>query len=176
MENKTHYRKVFKSDHLGVADLEDFIEEKKRLVFTVKHVTQHLLIPGDKKSGVVVAGRRVSANIAHFVENIKPLVLNAGNSKIMKGFCNGSSFVEDWKNVVIELYVQDGVTFGKEITSGVRIKPNQPTLSKPELLPTNKKVWDHAITYLKGEGTVTGIKQKWSLSTANEQKLKDASI
>jgi len=29
MENKTHYRKVFKSDHLGVADLEDFIEEKK---------------------------------------------------------------------------------------------------------------------------------------------------
>ncbi len=27
-ENKTHYRKVFKSDHLGAADLEEMLEEK----------------------------------------------------------------------------------------------------------------------------------------------------
>ena len=35
-ENKTHYRKVFKSDHLGVPDLEDLVESKHNLIFTIK--------------------------------------------------------------------------------------------------------------------------------------------
>ena len=77
MENKTHYRKALKSDHLGIADLEDFIEEKKRLVFTVKEVKQYIIVQNDKNSGIVVAGRRINANIAYFKESIKPLVLNA---------------------------------------------------------------------------------------------------
>ena len=38
MSDKTHYRKVFKSDHLGSADLEEMLEEKKRLIFTVEKV------------------------------------------------------------------------------------------------------------------------------------------
>ena len=43
-ENKTHYRKVFKSDHLGVADLEEFLEEKRPLTFTIKEVKQEINI------------------------------------------------------------------------------------------------------------------------------------
>ena len=39
-ENKTHYRKVFKSYHLGVADLEDFMEAGSKLVFPISHVKQ----------------------------------------------------------------------------------------------------------------------------------------
>ncbi len=42
--DKTHYRKVFKSDHLGVADLEEYIEEGKSLNFTIKEVKQENLI------------------------------------------------------------------------------------------------------------------------------------
>lgn len=75
-ETKTHYRKVFKSDHLSVADLEDFIEAKRPLIFTIREVKQEI--------GVTVAGRKINANIAYFVEDIKPLVLNATNSKIVK--------------------------------------------------------------------------------------------
>ena len=168
MEAKTHYRKVFKSDHLGVADLEDLIEEKKRLVFTVREVKQEF--------GVSVAGRKGDHNIAYFKENIKPLVLNATNSKIMKSFNNGSPFVEDWSNTVIELYIDPNAKLKGELTGGVRIKPKQPTMSKPELKPENKKVWDAAVSYLKGNGTIEGIKAKYSISTANEQKLKDAAI
>ena len=81
-ETKTHYRKVFKSDHLGIADLEDFIEEKVQLIFTIKHVKQEI--------GVSVAGKKGNFNIAYFVEPIKPLVLNATNSKVVK-FLPGSS-------------------------------------------------------------------------------------
>ena len=87
MSNKTHYRKVFKSDHLGVADLEDLIEAGSSLVFKIKLVKQEY--------GVKVAGRKGDHNIAYFNEPIKPLVLNATNSKTLKGLCGGSAFVED---------------------------------------------------------------------------------
>ena len=65
--SKTHYRKVFKSDHLGVADLEDLVEAKSNLIFTIKQVKQEI--------GVRVAGRKGNHNIAYFNENIKPLWL-----------------------------------------------------------------------------------------------------
>lgn len=117
-EKKHHYRAVFKSDHLGSADLEDFIEQKKPLIFTIKEVKQEL--------NVSVAGKKGNHNIAYFVEPIKPLVLNATNSKVVKSFCGGSPFVEDWKNVPIELYIDENVKMKGETVSGVRIKPVQP--------------------------------------------------
>ena len=117
-ESKTHYRKVFKSDHLSIADLEDFIEEKKSLIFTIKEVKQEF--------DTVVAGKKINANIAYFKENIKPLVLNATNSKILKSFSNGSPFVEDWDNTLIELYIDSNVKMKGDIVGGVRIKPVQP--------------------------------------------------
>lgn len=119
---KTHYRKVFKSDHLGSADLEDFIEKNIPLIFTIKEVRQEL--------NVKVAGKKGNFNIAYFEEQIKPLVLNVTNSKIVKAFCNNSPFVEDWKNVRVELYIDDNVKMGSEIVGGVRIKPTQPIVLK----------------------------------------------
>jgi hypothetical protein len=35
-----NYRKVYKSDHLGVVDLEELIEQGKSLIFTIKEVKQ----------------------------------------------------------------------------------------------------------------------------------------
>ena len=78
MENKTHYRKVFKSDHLGVPDLEDLVEQGQKLIFTIREVKQEV--------NVSVAGRKGNHNIAYFKEQIKPLVLNATNAKIVKKF------------------------------------------------------------------------------------------
>jgi len=139
MENKTHYRKVFKSDHLGSADLEEMIEDKKILIFTIAHVTQHIIDPMVKGSGVNVAGRKVSANIAHFREDIKPMVLNATNSKVIKSFApNKSPFVDDWVNIRIELYIDYNVKLMKEIVGGVRIRPVQPKAKvKPVFTETN---------------------------------------
>jgi len=128
MESKTHYRKVFKSDHLGSADLEDFIEEKKRLVFTIKKVRQEY--------GVRVAGRKGDHNIAYFNEAIKPMVLNATNSKVIQKFA-GSPFVEDWNNIVVELYIDKNIKFGGDIVSGVRVRPTQPSNTKPTLNPSS---------------------------------------
>lgn len=121
METKTHYRKVLKSDHLGSADLEEMIEEGRSLIFTIDHVKQLYQTK--------VAGRKIDANIAYFKENIKPLVLNATNAKVLKGFA-GTPFIEMWKGIPIELYVDPTVKMKGEVVGGVRINPVMPKIQK----------------------------------------------
>ena len=164
--NKHHYRAVFKSDHLGVADLEEMLEQGRSLIFTVKEVVQYRMEDGNKKSGIVVAGKRISANIAYFEEPIKPMVLNATNSKIMKSFAKDkSSFVEDWNNKLIELYIDYGVKMRGEIVGGVKIRPTQPTLKKPELTPNHPR-WEEAKQAIK-DGKKAGVLKVYDISTEN---------
>lgn len=120
-QSKTHFRKVYKSDHLGVADLEDYLEEGRRLVFKIKEVKQEI--------GATVAGKKGNFNIAYFEENIKPLVLNATNASVLKAF-SGSSFVEDWKGLLIELYIDNTVKMKGDVVGGVRIVKKQPLVDK----------------------------------------------
>lgn len=161
MDNKTHYRKVFKSDHLGIADLEDLIEEGKRLVFTIKEVRQEY--------EAKVAGKKIDANIAYFKEPIKPMVLNATNAKVVKEF-SGSPFVEDWKNIPIELYIDKNVKMKGEIVGGVRIKPTKPSIKKPELTPTHSK-WEDAKKAVKNGSTIESIRKHWDISDQNFKLL-----
>lgn len=163
-ESKTHYRKVFKSDHLGSADLEEMIEDKKRLVFTIEKVLQYIKTD-DKNSGVSVAGKRISANIA-YLKGAKPFVLNATNSKTMAKI-TGSKHVEDWSGTVIELYIDSSVKMGKETVGGVRIKPKAATPVKPVLTPDNKN-WDKAKTAVTtGEADLDSIRENWEITQEN---------
>lgn len=170
--DKTHYRKALKSDHLGIADLEEYTEEGKRLVFTIREVKQYILKDGDRNSGISVAGKRISANIAYFKEPIKPLVLNATNSRIIRAFNGNSPFIEDWSNTLVELYIDSSIKMKGEVVGGVRIKPKQPVLAKPELLPNTGK-WNDAVTFLKNNGDIANIKKHYTLSANNEKTLKD---
>jgi hypothetical protein len=166
METKTHYRKVFKSEHLGSADLEEMLEEKKKLVFTIKHVVQYNLVPNDRKSGVSVAGKRIGANIAFFTDKTKPLVLNATNSKIMAKL-TGSKFVEEWRDVTIELYINSNVRFGNDTVSGVRIKDKFPVLEKHELTP-DSRFWAKAQERaLAKEATFESLNENYTITQAN---------
>ena len=136
---KTHYRKVFKSDHLSSYDLEDFIDKGRPLEFTIKEVIQEI--------GTRVAGKKIDANIVYFIEPIKPLCLNATNSKLISKIAN-SPFIENWKNITIELYIQKGISFGKEIMQGIRIKPEPPKAITPDEIK-NIKESVHKISDLK---------------------------
>jgi hypothetical protein len=157
-ESKTHYRKVYKSDHLGVADLEDFNEEGRDLIFTIVQVKQEY----DKS----VAGRKGDYNIAYFKEDIKPLVLNATNSKVVKSFAKGSSFVEDWKNITIQLYIDATVKMKGEVVGGVRISPRQPQVKKPTFI---KEMFEKA---KNANATIDKIKKTYLVSTEIEAEYK----
>jgi hypothetical protein len=158
MSNKHHFRKVYKSDHLGVADLEDYLEAGVTLEFTIKEVKQ--------EKGVVVAGKRGDYNIAYFTTDkgrIKPLVLNVTNAKIVKSFCKNSSFVEDWNNVKVELYIDEAVRMKGQVVGGVRINPVQPK-ERPVFLETKFE------SALKANATIESIKKNWDVSPVIEKK------
>jgi len=160
-EKKHHYRNVFKSDHLGSADLEDLIEQGSNLCFTIREVKQEF--------GAKVAGKKGDFNIAYFVEPIKPLVLNATNSKIIRSFAGNNSFVENWKNIAIELYIDENVravTGG--ITQGVRIRPIQPRIKVKQDFIVD--MFDRA----KNAGaTIEKIKTTYNVTPEIEKKYND---
>lgn len=162
METKTHYRKVFKSDHLGSADLEEYIEEGKPLIFTISHVKQEL--------GAKVAGKKIDANIAYletpkgWKENVKPLVLNATNSKQVAKFAN-SKFVEDWSGITIELYIDHAVKMKGETVGGVRIKPQMPTIHKRDFAKE-----------IVSCDTVANLQKLWVQMSENEQSIYAKSV
>lgn len=165
MANKTHYRKVFKSDHLGVADLEDFLEEGKNLIFTIKYVRQ--------EQGAKVAGRKIDANIAYFNEPIKPLVLNATNSKTMRQL-TGSCFVEDWQNVTVGLYIDTKAQLKGQTVGGVRINPNPVQQTKPQLTPENSAQWENAKNAFIRDGNFDKVLARVEMSSKHmEQMMKE---
>ncbi len=141
MSGLTHYRKVFKSDHLSTADLEEFQESGSNLMFTIAHVRQ--------ERGAKVAGRKIDANIAYFSENIKPLVLNATNSKTLSKL-SGSCFVENWQGIPVQLFIEHTAMLKGEVVGGVRISK---TKIKPrELIKRDSPKWKNAITAYKRDG------------------------
>lgn len=155
----SNWRKVYKSDHLGAIDLDDLMSQGASLIFTIKEVKQEF--------GAKVAGKKGDFNIAYFKENIKPLVLNATNARIIRGFAS-SGDVENWVNIPVELYVDRNVkSVGGGITEGVRIKPIQPKINvkqKP-LFISDKFESCHS----KGV-TVEQIKDVYELSPELEQQ------
>lgn len=162
-EKKTHYRKVFKSDHLGQADIEDYTETGSNLVFTIAYVRQEF--------GVMVAGRKGDHNIAYFVEKIKPMVLNATNSKIVRGFAGGSPFVEDWKNIPVQFYIDPNVKMKGEKVGGVRISPIQPQLTKKVITPETTALWNNAKNAYKRDGNLVAVLERCDMSPDDQLKL-----
>jgi len=161
-ENKTHYRKVFKSDHLGVADLEDFKEAGSNLIFTISHVKQ--------EQGAKVAGKTIDANIAYFNEKIKPLVLNATNSKTMRTL-TGSCFVEDWCNIPVMLYIDKTAALKGQVVGGVRISPNAVQKKKKEVTPTDSAMWAKVKAAYMRDGNFNSALEKVEISEANMQLM-----
>jgi len=160
-QNKTHFRKVFKSDHLGCADLEDFVEQKHNLIFNIKHVRQEY--------GTKVAGKKIDANIAYFAEGIKPLVLNATNSNAMKGLTN-SSFVEDWVNVPVQLYIDSNVRMKGQTVGGVRISHQAPR-QRQLVEPKNVQMWERAKTAFKRDGNLSAVLASADMSDQHQTLL-----
>lgn len=151
----TNYRNVYKSDHLGVIDLEEMIEGGQPLVFTIKEVKQ--------ERGAKVAGNKIDANIAYFEGNVKPLVLNSTNAKTLKTLSK-SAYIENWKGLTIELYIDTTVKMKGEQVGGVRIKPILLNKPKPVFTEANFEKAKQA------NATIDVIKQRYDITAEVEQK------
>jgi len=160
---KTHWKKVFNSDYLGSCDLDD----GRDLKLKIKHVTVQEIKGTDSK--------KQDRNVATFTDTtIKPMILNATNCKVIKKFAK-SAYIDDWNNIAIQVYIKDDIKAFGETVDGLRIRTVQPTLTKPDLIP-GTPVWDNAIKFLKGNGTMAKAKASYSITPANEELLKEAVI
>jgi hypothetical protein len=164
-EDKTHYRKAFDSPYLSSADVVEPI------VLTVSHV--RLEIDHTKKTKDLF-------NTAYFVEKeirrgekLKPMILNATNSKTMRGLTN-SAFIDDWNNVRVTIYVDPGVRLGKETVEGLRISPHAPEAAKMTLTPKLVKAWANSVAAAKRDGNLDAVLERVEMSSEHQAELRAA--
>lgn len=159
-DSKTHFRKAFDSPYLSSADIVE------PTVLTVAYVA---LEPDHTKK------TKDLFNTAHFAEKeirpgekLKPMILNASNSKTMRGL-TGSAFLEDWKDVRITVYVDSNVRFGKETVEGLRISPQSP--KRVSLTPASAKAWASAKAAYKRDGNLEAVLARMSMSEEHRLQL-----
>lgn len=160
MTDKTHYRKAFDSPYLSSADIVE------PTVLTVKYVA----LESDKTKKT-----KDMFNTAHFVEReirkgepLKPMILNATNSKTMKALTN-TPYLDDWKDVRITVYVDHSVRFGKETVEGLRISPHAP--ERKYLEPSNVKAWENAKAAYKRDGNLDAVLARVAMTEEHQQQL-----
>jgi hypothetical protein len=158
--DKTHFRKAFDSPYLSSADI---VEP------TVLTISRVKLEPDRTKK------TKDQFNTAHFAERelrpgeaLKPMILNASNSKTMRGL-TGSAFLEDWIDIQVTIYVDHNVRFGKETVEGLRISPHKP--EKKRLTPDNKKAWENAKAAYKRDGNLGSVLARVDMSEDDRVRL-----
>jgi hypothetical protein len=157
-QEKTHYRKAFNSPYLSSADIVE------PTVLTIKNV----VLSGDKTKKT-----KDVFNTAHFVERelrkgepLKPMILNAHNSKILKDM-SGSPFIDDWLNIPVTIYVDYNVRFGRDTVEGLRISTERPVLKKPELTPSDSEKWSRAVQSYKKYNSLEKVLAVMNISQEN---------
>lgn len=158
---KTHYRKAFNSPYLSSADITE------PTVLTIMRV----VLEGDKTKKT-----KDVFNTSYFVEKeircgepLKPMILNATNSKTVKGL-TGSAFLEDWINVAVTIYVDANVRFGKETMEGLRISPIAP--KKMQFIEPGTRAWENAKAAFVRDGNLDSVLARVGITEENQAKLK----
>lgn len=159
---KTHWKKAFNKDYLGSHDL----DEGKDLNAVINHV--------EVRKVKNTQGEESSKNIAILQGQLKPMILNVTNCKIIKKFA-GSNYIEDWGDIPIIIYIARVQAFGEEVEA-LRIRDRQPVIQKPKLTPDHEK-WPAAVDYLRKEGaTMTKILEGWDVLPEDQAKLQEDAI
>lgn len=156
LENKTHYRKAFKSPYLSSADIVG------EMVLTIARVD----LKGDETNKT-----QNKFNTASFVESeirpgekLKPMILNATNSKMMHKITE-SHFIEDWKNVQVVIYVDHNVKHMGDIVEGLRIKQAP---QRQEITPQSSQ-WENAKNAYKRDGNFNAVLKRADMSQENQE-------
>jgi len=101
------------------------ISELKESKYLAKHDVEPSMtvtIKGLTRENLAMEGKEPDFKyIIHFVEEIKPMVLNQTNGKLI-AYVLKSDETDDWKGKQIILWNDPTVSFGSEMTGGIRVK------------------------------------------------------
>jgi hypothetical protein len=161
MSSKTHYRKAFDSPYLSAADI---VEPTVLTIREVKLESDRTKKTKDKFNTAYFAEKEIRPG-----EALKPMILNATNSKTMKALTT-SPFIDDWQNVRVTVYVDHAVKFGKEQVEGLRISP-QPPAVKSQLTPAKTKAWANAKAAYMRDGNLDAVLARADMSEEHQAQL-----
>ena len=111
-ETLTHWKKLTNPDYLGAYAL----EPGQELILTIKSVSNETVTGTD--------GKKETCSVMRFAENVKPMILNATNSKTITKLLK-TPYIEKWTGRKIQIYVESVKAFG-EVVDALRIRPFLP--------------------------------------------------
>ena len=123
----THWKKLTNPDYLGAYAL----EPGQDLVVTIKSVANEVVTGAD--------GKRETCSVMRFVENVKPMVLNATNSKTITKLLK-TPYIEQWTGRKIQIYVETGVKAFGDVVDALRIRPFLPVERELKCADCGKKI------------------------------------
>lgn len=162
--SQTHWKAILKKDslYLGAWDLSDGDGGYTEHTLTIDHVTQEK-VPGTD-------GTERVCPVGYFRENIKPMVLNKTNCKIIAKLYN-EPHIEGWSGKSVTIYVNPKVRAFGETTEGLRVRPVVPQKQKPNLSPAHPK-WVQAVNSLAtGSVSMKWIHDNFAITSENEKLL-----
>jgi hypothetical protein len=111
-QSKTHWKKQHNYNYLGSYSL----VPGNDMVLTIRELKP------EEITGV--NGKKENGFVCYFSENVKPMILNKTNCKIIEKVY-GSPYIEDWVGKKIQLYVTQVSAFGTQ-TDALRIRAQIP--------------------------------------------------
>lgn len=111
-ETLTHWKKLTNPDYLGAYAL----TPNQDLIATIKSVANEVVTGAD--------GKKETCLVMRFAENIKPMILNATNSKTITNLLK-TPYIEEWTGRKIQIYSEKVKAFG-EVVDALRIRPFLP--------------------------------------------------
>ena len=122
MEKLTHWKKLTNPDYLGAYAL----EPGQDLIVTINYVANEVVVGTD--------GKKETCSVIHFLEDgIKPMVLNATNSKAITKLLK-TPYIEEWSGGKIQIYTAEVKAFG-EVVEALRVRPFLPKIESDKPIP-----------------------------------------
>lgn len=109
MNNKTSWKTLVDWKNLSSSNM---VEQEQTL--TIKSIDREEIVSNN--------GRKEIVPVCRFVEDVPPMALNKTNMRTMESM-TGSDKIEDWYGKKVIVYIQNNIKFGKDLVSGLRIKP-----------------------------------------------------
>jgi len=128
--------KFRKATHIAGVDVEAIIAEKGKCIVTIKDAYY--------SKGVDVSGNKTDGYFLEFTEDIKPMVVNSGNRKVIASLCKQtkqltpieSRNIANWVGMQIELTFDATVKMMGQVVGGIKVKQQAVVVEKKTLNET----------------------------------------
>lgn len=160
-ETEIDSMKYRKSTHLAGIDVEAIVSDKGSCILTIKEAYYD--------TNVDVSGNKTNGYFIDFIEDVKPMVANSGNRKIINDIvkeklgCTSaeSRMLPNWKGLQIDLFFDPTIKMMGKVTGGIKVKP-----------VVKKVVSDvNALAILNNSKTISELQTNWGKITPTEQHL-----